>query len=65
MEEKRIEKKLKTEVEKLGGVALKIANSGTDGYPDRLVLIALGRVAFVEVKAPTYLDNHQFLNLQF
>ena len=52
MEEKKIEKKLKTEVEKLGGVALKLANTGIDGYPDRLVLIALGKVAFVEVKAP-------------
>ena len=52
MEEKKIEQALIKAVTKLGGIALKLANTGTNGYPDRLVLIALGKVAFVEVKAP-------------
>ena len=51
MEEKKIEKKLSLEVKKAGGVALKFVSPGFDGMPDRLVLIAIGHIAFVEVKA--------------
>ena len=52
MEEKRIEKALIKEVKKRGGEALKFVSPGFDGMPDRLVLIAFGKVGFVEVKAP-------------
>ena len=50
--EKSIEQKLITEVKKVGGEALKFVSPGKDGMPDRLVLIAMGKVGFVEVKAP-------------
>lgn len=49
--EKVIEEKLVRAVKKIGGLALKFVSPGYDGMPDRLLLIAKGRVAFVEVKA--------------
>ena len=52
MREKYIEQKLVNEVKKQGGVCLKLASTGLDGIPDRLVLMSKGRVAFVELKAP-------------
>lgn len=51
MEEKKIEQKLCKEVKKSGGIALKFVSPGFDGMPDRLILIAIGHMAFVEVKA--------------
>lgn len=52
MDEKAIEKKLIKAVKSRGGLALKFVSPGFDGVPDRLVLLALGKIAFVEVKAP-------------
>lgn len=52
MDEKRIEKALIKEVKARGGLALKFVSSGFDGVPDRLILLAFGKIAFVEVKAP-------------
>lgn len=52
VEEKVIEKKLIKAVKSRGGLALKFVSPGFDGVPDRLILLALGKVAFVEVKAP-------------
>ena len=31
---------------------MKLASTGLDGIPDRLVLMAKGKIAFVELKAP-------------
>ena len=50
--EKKIEQKLIDEVKKKDGLALKFVSPGMDGMPDRLVLIAVGKIGFVEVKAP-------------
>jgi len=50
-EEAKIEKKLCQEVKKIGGLALKFIST-VNGYPDRLILVKFGRLAFVEVKAP-------------
>ena len=50
-EEKRLENRLVKAVKERGGVALKLASPGFDGLPDRLILIAVGKLAFVEVKA--------------
>ncbi len=50
--EKLIEMKLCRAVKKIGGMCLKFVSPGYDGVPDRLILIAFGKVAFVEVKAP-------------
>ena len=50
--EKIIETKLSKAVKAIGGLCLKFVSPGYDGVPDRLILIAYGKVAFVEVKAP-------------
>lgn len=51
MLESAIEKYLKRYVEKLGGLCWKFVSPGTDGVPDRIVLLN-GRVIFVELKRP-------------
>lgn len=51
-EESKIEQKLKRAVEKRGGLCLKFISPSYTGVPDRLILIAFGKVAFVEIKAP-------------
>jgi len=48
--EKTLECKLVQAVKAMGGVAPKFISPGFDGMPDRLVLLPLGRIAFVEVK---------------
>ena len=50
-EEKKLEQKLVKAVRNIGGLALKFVSPGCDGVPDRLILIAYGKIAFVEVKA--------------
>jgi hypothetical protein len=52
MREKQIEARLKREVKKIGGLALKFASPGNAGVPDRIVLLPKGKVVFVELKAP-------------
>lgn len=52
MNEKDLEQKLVKMVKQVGGMALKFVSPGNSGVPDRLVLIAIGKIAFVEVKAP-------------
>lgn len=50
--EKEIEQQLVKAAKLHGGVALKLSCPGFDGMPDRLVLLPMGRIGFVEVKAP-------------
>ncbi len=52
MREKYVEQRLVSEVKKHGGLCLKLASTGLDGIPDRLVLMSKGKIAFVELKAP-------------
>ena len=52
MRESKIEGYLRTEIKKLGGVALKFTSPGRRGVPDRIVIMPGGRVYFVELKAP-------------
>lgn len=52
MREKEIEKRLVQEVRKRGGLCWKFTSPGTDGVPDRIVLMPDGKFAFVELKAP-------------
>lgn len=52
MREKVIEQKLVAEVKKRGGICPKFISPGFDGMPDRLVLLPVGKIGFVEVKAP-------------
>lgn len=49
--EKVLERKLCTEVKKLGGLAIKLLSSQMTGLPDRLCLLPGGRVYFVELKS--------------
>ena len=53
MRERRIEQLLCRAVREKGGIAPKLVSPGFDGMPDRLLLLPHGRVAFVEVKAPS------------
>jgi len=52
LEESKIERKLKKEVELIGGKAIKFVSPGMSGVPDRIVLLPEGRIYFVELKAP-------------
>jgi len=49
LRESKIEKYLKDEVEKLGGLCLKFTSS-IRGVPDRIVLLPENRIYFVELK---------------
>lgn len=50
--EKTVEQKLVKAVKAVGGIAPKLVSPGFNGMPDRMVLLPMGRIAFVEVKAP-------------
>lgn len=50
MREKTLERKLVEAVKAMGGIAPKFVSPGFDGMPDRLVLLPLGKIAFVELK---------------
>ena len=52
MREKAVEKRLRIKVEALGGKTLKFISPGTNGVPDRIVLLPEGKIMFVECKAP-------------
>ena len=51
MREKQIEKELVQAVKAAGGFCPKLTSPGTDGMPDRMVLLPGGHIGFVEVKA--------------
>lgn len=50
MREKELERKLADAVKAMGGIALKFVSPSYYGFPDRLVLLKVGRLGFVEVK---------------
>lgn len=52
MQESSLEKKFVKAVESIGGLAPKWVAPGSNGVPDRIVILHGGRVAFVELKAP-------------
>lgn len=52
MRESGLERRLKREIERRGGLARKLVTPGAAGAQDRLVLMPGGRVWFVELKAP-------------
>lgn len=53
MTEKKIEQALVSAIKAQGGVCWKFVSPGTAGVPDRIILMPMGRIAFVEVKAPS------------
>lgn len=52
MTEKYIESRLRNEVKKLGGIAIKFLPISFNGLPDRIVLMPGGKLSFVELKRP-------------
>ena len=50
MDEKKIEKKLRVEIEKLGGLAIKLQSQYYTGLPDRMILMPKGGISFAEIK---------------
>ena len=48
--EKTVEQYLRKQVEKAGGLALKLVCPGFTGVPDRLVLLPGGQICFAETK---------------
>ena len=52
MREKQTEQHLVKAVKAIGGICPKLVSPGTDGMPDRMVLLPGGHIGFVEVKAP-------------
>lgn len=50
MLEKEVEKYLVREVKKIGGVSFKFISPGNAGVPDRIVILPMGKVVFVELK---------------
>lgn len=50
MGEKQIEKKLRMEVEKMDGIAVKLQSQYYTGLPDRMILMPGGKIRFVELK---------------
>ncbi|MEB2279683.1 VRR-NUC domain-containing protein [Lysinibacillus xylanilyticus] len=50
MRESQIEKYLKSEIEKLGGLCYKFVSPGNKGVPDRLIILPNGQVIFAELK---------------
>ena len=59
-----IEQKLVARVKREGGLCPKFVSPGSDGWPDRIVLMPGGKLAFVELKAtgqkprPLQLQRH-------
>ncbi len=51
MLEKQIESHLRREIKDIEGLALKFISPSYDGMPDRIVLLPLGRLYFVELKS--------------
>lgn len=51
MLESSIEKRLVTEVERVGGWCMKLPSTHNAGLPDRLCLFPRGEIVFVELKA--------------
>ena len=52
MREKYIEQQLVRAVKIAGGICPKLMSPGTDGMPDRMILMPGCQIGFVEVKAP-------------
>lgn len=52
MRESDIEDRLRLKLAQLGHLCLKLHSPGFTGLPDRICLLAGGRVAFVELKSP-------------
>jgi hypothetical protein len=57
MRESKIEKHLAMRVKEAGGLCWKFSSPNLRGVPDRVVILTLGRLCWVELKAPGKLPN--------
>ena len=48
--ERDIEKRLRCQIERMGGKFMKFVSPGNDGAPDRIAIMPGGRIWFVELK---------------
>lgn len=68
MNEKLTERKLREEIKKLGGLALKFSSPYHRGMPDRIVLMPEGKISFAEIKTtgkkPTELQKKAISELR-
>jgi hypothetical protein len=68
MLERTVEKKLVDKIKRMGGEAVKFVSPASRGWPDRLVLLPEGRVAFVELKTDkgvlSEIQKHRIATLQ-
>ena len=52
MRESKLERRLVSEIKRIGGIAPKFVSPGNRGVNDRLVILSGGRTIYVEMKAP-------------
>jgi hypothetical protein len=52
VKESFVEQQVKNYVDRIGGLAIKLGNSGVRGWPDQLFLLPNGRPLFIEFKRP-------------
>lgn len=50
MNEKTLEVKLRDEVKRIGGIAVKLNSFSMTGLPDRMILLPGGKIFFAEMK---------------
>lgn len=48
--ERDIEKRLRRQIERMGGKFMKFVSPGNDGVPDRIAIMPGGKIWFVELK---------------
>lgn len=59
MKESKIEAHLKQQIGRLGGLCWKFTSPGTTGVPDRIIVLPMGRIAFVETKSTGDMERPQ------
>lgn len=68
MLEKEIERRMRAEIRKRGGLTYKFTSPGNPGVPDRLVISPTGNVWFVELKTVSgrlaKIQKHQIAELE-
>ena len=59
MKESKIEARLKQQIGRLGGKCWKFVSPGTAGVPDRIIVLPMGHIAFVETKSTGDMERPQ------
>ena len=59
MKESQIERKLFERIKEIGGLCWKFTSPGTTGVPDRIIVLPMGHIAFVETKSTGDMERPQ------